>query len=197
MNRIRQILSYLALAAFVGCASDVWFKPGAGADLLAKDKASCREETALPGEDALSAFERCMEARDWWHVVPGSGRAVSLREDQVVSSDELPEVSAGATTETPAEGSTPSSSSVTSGPRGGTSTRRQAAPTPARADPNKRQLWFKFGAGAGQLARDQSECRVALGLAANADSPSRWGEDPEFDTCMRDAGWMGGNVEGS
>jgi len=65
---------------------------------------------------------------------------------------------------------------------------------PPPADPAKRQFWFKLGAGTGKLEKDQGECRSLLGLAPAATEPSRWGQSPEFDDCMRDKGWGGGSL---
>jgi hypothetical protein len=62
----------LALGLWAGCASDLWYKQGAGTAALAQDKAACRAEVAqLSAPKASEAFEQCMSARDWFHVTRG------------------------------------------------------------------------------------------------------------------------------
>lgn len=62
----------LALVLSAGCASDVWYKKGAGTTALAQDKAACNAEVAqLGGAKAKDAFEQCMSARDWYHLARG------------------------------------------------------------------------------------------------------------------------------
>jgi hypothetical protein len=69
----------LALCLLAGCATDLWYKKGAGTDALAQDKTACRAEVAqLKGSAASEAFEQCMSARDWFHVA-ASGRRSAAR----------------------------------------------------------------------------------------------------------------------
>ena len=75
----------LALGLSAACASDLWYKQGAGTAALAQDKAACRAEVAQQsGAAASAAFEQCMRARDWFHVARGPApstpaRAASVR----------------------------------------------------------------------------------------------------------------------
>jgi hypothetical protein len=73
-NAARAALLATPLALALGCASDVWFKPGASNDDLARDKAACRAEVGSDGnaQAATEAFEACMEGKRWWHAVRGT-----------------------------------------------------------------------------------------------------------------------------
>jgi len=246
MRNPHRALGILLLGAATACASDVWFKPGAGPDALAKDKTACSRQIETESGDPFDLFERCMEARDWWHVVPGSGDPIALRDDEVVpveaaeggyapqteglnseSSDPGPfdvgstdsgsgdsesadsesasAESAGAKSTTARRAGAPELPAVGSARTDSARTMAGGRPLPRRSakretrpiDPKRRQFWFKFGAGADTLSKDQSACRESMGLAADASSPSRWGEDPKFDACMRKRGWTGGSIESS
>ena len=207
------------MAGLCACASDVWFKPGAGPEALARDKATCAAEVADASLDPRAAFEECMAGRDWWHVVPGGGEEVALLDDQVIelpadpedaipedtirepTDPSLPTVGAGLLdTPSPGAESSRESSAAPEPPAARTTAGGAPARTVIRlrqrpADPSKRQFWFKFGAGTTQLAAEQQECRAELGLEAEAPSPSRWGENADFDRCMREKGWLGGSVQ--
>jgi hypothetical protein len=77
----------LVLGLAAGCASDLWYKKGAGTTALAQDKAACRAETAqLAGAQASDAFEQCMTARDWYHVASAGGRSAPARKVRSVAS---------------------------------------------------------------------------------------------------------------
>ena len=68
----------LALSLAAGCASDLWYKKGAGTEALTRDKAACRAEVAqLSGVQATEAFEQCMGARDWFHVATAGRRSAA------------------------------------------------------------------------------------------------------------------------
>jgi len=209
--------SIVALSGLLcACASDVWFKPGAGPDALAKDKASCREQTASELPDAsVVAFERCMEAREWWHLARGADDAVALGEaasgepfeDRRPLPAPSPQIVPSFATARPERTSLVASSRPEAAARR-TDIHSEAPlpgegtvleePPPAReraSDPAARQFWFKWGAGTQKLAADQSACRTRLGLEPEATSPSRWGESRAFDRCMRERGWTGGSIE--
>jgi len=200
---IRSLSALLLACGVCACASDIWIKPGAGADALASDKATCRSEvatlTAAPAERE-SAFERCMEARDWWHVARDAEGSVAATEASGETPPE-PESSALAAAgmlapqrKTSGEPS-PNAANASVADVASAPPAPQAAPTPARVDPAQRQFWFKLGAGTPQLDADQSACRAELGLDPTAKSPSRWGESADFDRCMRGRQWSGGSVE--
>ncbi len=77
----------LALGLGAGCASDLWYKKGAGTAALAQDKTACRAETAqLAGVQASDAFEQCMTARDWYHVASAGRRSAPARTVRSVAS---------------------------------------------------------------------------------------------------------------
>ena len=83
----------LALGLGAGCASDLWYKKGAGTTALAQDKAACRAETAqLAGSQASDAFEQCMTARDWYHVANAARRSAPPRKVRGVASTATPAV---------------------------------------------------------------------------------------------------------
>jgi hypothetical protein len=175
-------MALVSLGLLSGCASDMWYKKGAGTDELAEDRAACRAESAaLQGLASLDAFETCMGARDWWHMAAPGTRTTPVKRTRKITvartapapTPALPPVDAGLVQEEEIE-------------------IEETVYEPEPIDPKARQFWFKLGAGTDRLKSDQRECRIDIGLATTASEPSRWGQSDVFDTCMRGRGWSGG-----
>jgi hypothetical protein len=195
-------MALVSLGLLSGCASDMWYKKGAGTDDLAEDKAACRAESAaLQDLASLDAFETCMGARDWWHVTaPGTRTTPVKRTRKITVARTAPALTAAVTSipEPMPAVPTPGSDAPTLPPVDAGLVQEEKVEIeetvyePEPIDPKARQFWFKLGAGTDRLKSDQRECRIDIGLDAAAMEPSRWGQSDAFDTCMRGRGWGGG-----
>lgn len=195
------LLPLLLLAP--GCVG-VWWKAGAGTQELDRDKAACRAEA--PAEDG---FVACMSERGWWHS-PGPGEAKAPGDAALSPPPPVPADPAGAPgTADPsarASGREPVAAPVSE-----PAVRRKAGPTAvpsavapataasapaaaaARGASGSSQVFWKFGASARELDRDQAACLEHSGLRVERDSGPRWGESAGFDRCMCARGWRGGS----
>lgn len=202
----------LALGLSAGCASDLWYKKGAGTAALAQDKAACQSEVAsLSAAKASEAFEQCMGARDWFHVTRGRTATPAPAARTITrprTSEAAPAVDAlvASPIATPDSDTTSDTPSVDAGPGPVAldvgepldeeieAEIEETALAPEPIDPRARQFWIRLGAGPGQLEADQKTCRREIGLTPTETQPSRWGQSEAFDTCMRTRGWGGGSV---
>jgi hypothetical protein len=193
-----------SLGLVAGCASDTWYKKGAGTDDLAQDKAACRAEgSALQGVASLEAFEKCMSARDWWHMTTPGGaptpvkrtRKVTVKRTSPAAEPTLALAAAIAPAPTLESDVPQTPPPVDAGFVEAEEMQVEIEETvlePESIDPKARQFWFKLGAGDDRLKSDQRRCRSDIGVATDASEPSRWGQSDAFDTCMRGRGWSGG-----
>ena len=189
----------LALGLAAGCASDLWYKKGAGTAALAQDKAACRAEVAqLAGAGTSEAFEQCMSARDWIHVSRAGRRSAPAR--KAASATARTATTPAALAPTRATPVTPTVAALESTPAAlePEPVEEEVAEdegVPEPIDPSSRQFWVKLGAGQTQLQADQKSCRRQLGIADTETEPSRWGQSEDFDVCMRSRGWGGGSIQ--
>ena len=204
----------LTLVFLVSGCIGVWWKAGAGTQELARDKAACRAEVA----DA-EGFEACMSERGWWHS-PGPGVArvsgdptPGTRDPAAVPASaarnsEAVDSSARVRASEPVSGSASEPAlqpdagrSVV--PPAGAAAAAAAAATPAtvvsspaagatESAGTSSGVFWKFGASASELERDQATCLEAGGLRVEREAGPRWGESAGFDRCMCARGWRGG-----
>jgi hypothetical protein len=218
---MRSGIRWLAAAwlASSACAPAIWYKTGASAGDLTRDKSECRESVAaIPDAQAQQlGFESCMRDRDWYYTnyqKPKATKVVVRRTPRDVASDapRPPLASAAVPADVP---SVPVPLPVVLG----AAQTGMAAPVPLReaavpvldalaeeevvletvdepAAPTEparnRSLWWRLGGSMERLGPDQQSCLQASGRVKAESERILWGESDAFDACMRERGWHGG-----
>lgn len=206
---------WLALSA---CAPAIWYKQGASAADLSRDKGACRETVApIPDSGAQQlAFESCMRDKSWYYSKyqkPRATRVVVRRTPRVLAGDvpRPPLASAVAPADSPDVVPLPLVLGAAQSPVAAPPPRLEASvpvldvvtpeevvmetleePAPPTEPARNRSLWWKLGGSIERLGKDQQSCLQSSGLVKPEGERIVWGESPAFDACMRERGWHGG-----
>lgn len=181
-----------------------WYKPGSGADDLARDEQACREQA---GDDpASAAFYRCMETLGWSAGGSSTTETAPVRTPAAAA----PAAEPGAVPRRAAEtGVVPAAApALDAQPEAGSAGDPQppsgapvvGAPVPPGAEPLSDPVrkdaapvhsWWKRGGRPDELQATRRQCAEATALPPQQAGEAGWEAHGGFVRCMEERGWRG------